>query len=373
MEALACITEMDNKNIDFKYEKKLLLENINYLIIFDKLKDKEEELIIFVKEENVISSGYYQESFTLDNLQKLNKSFRLFDTIEETIDALKDVIEDNKISIKKDLDILNFMVKFNKAGKGEEEVNLKLSKNSLSIGKIVEGLIEQINEMKKEIKQNKEEIQKNKEEIKQNKEEYKVEIKKINEKLDILLKEKAKADGIDSKIIKKNEELNLISDRIKNTEILKNKKIKYKLLYRGTRDGMNASSFHQKCNSIPNTVSIIQTTKGYKFGGYAEKTWENHDGLTLIKDDKSFVFSIDYMKIYNHVNGTDAILHDNNFGPTFRYCFYLYKDFSKNENSTYYKNDANQHYSGFNRDFELNDGEQYFSVAEIEVFQIILE
>ena len=202
MEAPTCKPEKDNKNIDFKYEKKLLLENVNYLIKFGKLKDKEEELIIFVKEENVISSGYYQESFTLDNLQKLSKSFRLFDTIEETIDALKDVIEANKISIKKDLDILNFMVKLNKVGKGEEEVNLKLSKNSLSTGKIVEGLIEQINEMKKEIKQNKEEIDKNKEEIKQNKEEIK-RINKILEKLDI-------TEDLDSKIIIKNKELNLI-------------------------------------------------------------------------------------------------------------------------------------------------------------------
>ena len=149
MEAVTCKPEKDNKNIDFKYDKILLSENINYLIKFGKLKDMEEELIIFVKEENIISSGYYQESFTLDNLQKLSKCFRMFDTIEESIDALKDVIEANKVSIKKDLDILNFIVKFNKAGKGEEEVNLKLSKNSLSIGKIVEGLIDQINEMKK--------------------------------------------------------------------------------------------------------------------------------------------------------------------------------------------------------------------------------
>ena len=149
METPTCKPEKENKNIDFKYEKILLSENINYLIKFGKLKDMEEELIIFVKEENIISSGYYQESFTLDNLQKLSKCFSMLDTIEETIDALKDVIEANKVSIKKDLDILNFIVKFNKAGKGEEEVNLKLSKNSLSIGKIVEGLIDQINEMKK--------------------------------------------------------------------------------------------------------------------------------------------------------------------------------------------------------------------------------
>jgi len=361
MEAPTVKCEKDNKNIDFKFEKKLLLENVNYLIKFGKFKSEQEELIIFVKEENIISSGYYQESFSLDNLQKLSKCFRFFDTIDETIDGLKEVIEDNKISIKKDLDVLNFMVKLNRGGKGEEEVNLKLNKNSLSTGKIVESLIEQINEMKKEIKVNKEEMN-----------EMKKEIKKINEKLDILFKEKAKADGIDSKIIKKNEELNLISDRIKNTELLKNKKIKYKLLYRGTRDGMNPSSFHQKCNSIPQTVSIVQTTKGYKFGGYAEKTWENHNGI-YIKDDKSFVFSIDHMKIYNHVQGTDAILHNNNYGPTFGCCIYLEKDFSNNQNSTDYKNNANQYFSGFNRDYELNDGERNFSLAEIEVFQVLLE
>ena len=56
MEAPTCKPEKENKNIDFKYEKILLSENINYLIKFGKLKDKEEELIIFVKEENVISS-----------------------------------------------------------------------------------------------------------------------------------------------------------------------------------------------------------------------------------------------------------------------------------------------------------------------------
>ena len=136
---------------------------------------------------------------------------------------------------------------------------------------------------------------------------------------------------------------------------------------------MNASSFHQKCNSIPNTISIIQTTKGNKFGGYTEKTWENHSGGTWIKDDKSFVFSIDYMKIYNHVNGTDAILHNNDYGPTFDCCIYPRNDFSKNENYTSNKNNGNKRYSGFNRDCELNDGEPYFSVSEIEVFQIILE
>ena len=353
MEVQTIKNENDNKNIDFILEKFLLLENVNYLIKFGKFKSEQEELIIFVKEENIISSEYYQESFSLENLHKISKFFILFETIDEIIEYLQIKIDDNIISLQKDLDNLNFSIKFTIGGFKKIKVNLKLTKNNLSIGKIVECLIEQINKMKKEIKENKEEI------------------KEIKEKLDLLFKERTLSETIDSKIIKKSEELNLISDRIKNTELLKNKKIKYKLLYKGTRDGMNASSFHQKCNYIPNTVSIVQTTKGFKFGGYAEKAWENNTSGNWIIDDKAFVFSIDYMKIYNHNVGKYAILHNDNYGPTFEGCFYLRKDFTKND--TYDKNSSNNCFSGFNRDYELNDGEKYFSLSEIEVFQIILE
>ena len=79
------------------------------------------------------------------------------------------------------------------------------------------------------------------------------------------------------------------------------------------------------------------------------------------------------MKIYNHVQGTDAILHNNNYGPSFDNCIYLQKDFSNNQNYTCDKNCADKRFSGFNRDYELNDGEQYFSLTEIEVFQVVLE
>ena len=51
--------------------------------------------------ENIISSEYYQNSFTLQQLQQINKCFRLFDTIDETIENFKDIISDKKILIKK--------------------------------------------------------------------------------------------------------------------------------------------------------------------------------------------------------------------------------------------------------------------------------
>jgi hypothetical protein len=42
----------------------------------------------------------------------------------------------------------------------------------------------------------------------------------------------------------------------------------WKLLYRGSRDGFGASKFHEKCDNESNTLTLIETTKGFIFGGF---------------------------------------------------------------------------------------------------------
>ena len=88
-----------------------------------------------------------------------------------------------------------------------------------------------------------------------------------------------------------------------DSKILSNKKMKhdlvtlcklsgknFKLLYRATRDGFQASAFHAKCDHQPKTLTIIQTTNGYIFGGYTSTTW---DGTSATKaDPKAFLFSL---------------------------------------------------------------------------------
>ena len=96
---------------------------------------------------------------------------------------------------------------------------------------------------------------------------------------------------IDSKIISK-KELDFLSERIQNTDMLKKKKISYKLIFRGTRDGMQSVHFHQKCDGIGLTISIIKTIKGYKFGGYAEKNLCRVENKWIYDDDNAFVFSL---------------------------------------------------------------------------------
>ena len=79
------------------------------------------------------------------------------------------------------------------------------------------------------------------------------------------------------------------------------------------------------------------------------------------------------MKIYNHIQGTDAIYHNNDYGPSFKYCFYSYKNFNENSNHTNNKNNCNNYYSGFERDYELTNGDYNFSIKEIEVFKVLFE
>jgi hypothetical protein len=69
------------------------------------------------------------------------------------------------------------------------------------------------------------------------------------------------------------------------------------LLYRGTRDGLNSSCFLARCKGIGNTLTVIETTSGYVFGGYSDKAWEynqygNHNRNHYTASDKAFLFSL---------------------------------------------------------------------------------
>ena len=49
---------------------------------------------------------------------------------------------------------------------------------------------------------------------------------------------------------------------------LNNRKFEAELLYRKSRDGSTPTDFHNKCDNKGITIIFIETTKGYKFGGY---------------------------------------------------------------------------------------------------------
>ena len=64
----------------------------------------------------------------------------------------------------------------------------------------------------------------------------------------------------------------------------------FKLIYRASRDGFEAASFHAKCDNKPNTLTIVKTTNGCIFGGYTALVWGGSDYLKV--DPTSFIFSL---------------------------------------------------------------------------------
>ena len=66
------------------------------------------------------------------------------------------------------------------------------------------------------------------------------------------------------------------------------------LLYRGTRDGMTALNFHQKCDNQGPTITVAKTSQGYIFGGYADKDWDSrlYSSGAWDSSDKAFIFGL---------------------------------------------------------------------------------
>ena len=65
---------------------------------------------------------------------------------------------------------------------------------------------------------------------------------------------------------------------------------KWKLIYRGSRDGFGSEQFHGKCDGILKTMIIVKSTDFSIFGGYTDLYW---DQTCTHKDDKfAFLFSL---------------------------------------------------------------------------------
>ena len=100
-------------------------------------------------------------------------------------------------------------------------------------------------------------------------------------------KEEEYSDHEVDSLIFNNQDIHLISDRLTNKEELKDRNVIYNLLYRASRDGADANSYHKMCDGKTNTVSVVQTVKGNKFGGYTETLIESGN---LAYKDSNFLY-----------------------------------------------------------------------------------
>ena len=169
-------------------------------------------------------------------------------------------------------------------------------------------------------------------------------------------------NGILYGIIQKYSEIEKVVGKIQ--KILQ-KGARFKIVYKASEVGDRAMTFHQHCDNIDISLVLIETTKGVRFGGFTTKTWEGNCQQKL--DNDAFVFSIDKNKIYEIIKNEMAIGCYPKFGPVFFGCQIRIYDNFFNKNSTTCHKKLNFKTT---EDYELNNGEQYFIVKDIEVYSV---
>ncbi len=133
-----------------------------------------------------------------------------------------------------------------------------------------------------------------------------------------------------------------------------------KLLFRMSLDGNHSSSYHKLCDNKDNLLTIIETDNNLKFGGFASKSWGVQDQYI----EKAFLFSLNHMKKYERLNYDNSKWDGSAYGPVFGNAWDIYINSEMTTGRERYNSDS----VFFKKHVITNNG--YFSVREIEVFQI---
>lgn len=371
----------EKKNLKYIYSDpiEITIDNENYLLKLGK-NNNYSSVIIFIESKNILNKKVFKADYSLLSLSKISKYFKIFESIEEVFDFLNNCFKNNKINFhfQPGKEKLIIEIEINNLINGKELIKIELIKNEKEISQ--SDVIEELKKLNEKIN--------NMENI------YFEKIKNLENENKIL---KEKILNIENKLIKNDDIINNINvPIINNSTIIKNfssinfvfehlkthfslsprNKIEAKLIYRASTDGPYPKDYHTKCDNIPNTLCLIQTTKNIIFGGYANiKLCPDLYGGN--RDDRNaFAFSVNLRKIYLPKNDEPSLHFNKYYGPIFgnnNNCCYIFlvdrngNFFQKGGRSCEMKNNP---YNGFLRDYEINDGEKNFGIKEIEVYQV---
>ena len=149
------------------------------------------------------------------------------------------------------------------------------------------------------------------------------------------------------------------------------------LIFRGTRDGMTNTAFHNKCDSQGATITIIKNDKGYIFGGYASVSWINDKNNTYHSAPDSFLFTLTNIHPtqptkFPSKNDTYEVKCYSGYGPAFGggHDLGIYPDILNKGGWTGFPS-TYQDVLGKGKSIFTNDSNNgNFKVNEIEVFKI---
>jgi hypothetical protein len=150
-----------------------------------------------------------------------------------------------------------------------------------------------------------------------------------------------------------------------------------RLLYRGSRDGFQGRTFHNRCDGHPNTISLILSTNNCIFGGFTPVAWSSRNAPAPDPSLKSFIFTLKNpqnldARIFKQKQADYAIYDFSSYGPSFcRNCDLYVCDQSQSSGSSF-----SNVGSGYVNDTgiagnQVLTGSFNFTVKEIEVFEVI--
>lgn len=143
--------------------------------------------------------------------------------------------------------------------------------------------------------------------------------------------------------------------------------MRLELLYRGSRDGIEPSDFHSRCDGMCNTVCVVESSAGYVFGGYAEGAWMSCENDLETK--KSFLFSLNGLgepeKFPRKLSSQQPKMLNRD-----QYLFFFGIDLTvAGKDKTVSR--VGTMYSSNSREKVYLAGDEKFLVKEIEVYQIV--
>ena len=81
------------------------------------------------------------------------------------------------------------------------------------------------------------------------------------------------------------------------------------------------AAFHEKCDEVRNTLTLIRTEHGKTIGGFTFHGWTSSDEWYYVpknsKISAEFIFSLDRMEKFSPSNRDYSIINAKNRGPYF--------------------------------------------------------
>ena len=90
-----------------------------------------------------------------------------------------------------------------------------------------------------------------------------------------------------------------------------------KLLFRASDYGFCIKKFHEKCDGVGDSLTVVWTEFDRKIGGYTPLKWSSQDAWVADNSKESFIFSLTHNDKFTMEKTENAIYNHSSYGPTF--------------------------------------------------------